>query len=652
MEQQPVAAKTRPAEKAEVVEAHDAVYNHSDEPVAISKGDILASPAKGILLTPGTGATRRKTVSFGTLTADAQKKEEQSLSSEANRDSPLKSRKDPGVPEASPKIQPRHSSLTKTLIQLSKQKSNNQATLVTSSEDGLTKGPASSVGVQTESTDQIADITVDLSQPCSTSGQHWKTEYEQFHKRSSREMKKIIMYGQNVKSYAAKKDYEATGLGEKLKQELAKVAAMEKKVSKLAAQLNSAYAHSPKGESEQTRLVSELAQQTALAIRYKQKADHYRRAMRKENHADSSDGERDNIQVMEDAYRGSHREADSPEAVAQSANQGMLDAQIESLRASAKKAEDQAAKLAAENSALKQSLARVKGEMMSYEARRQVREERYKRREAKCKADQKACEAQLAKLTVEHRNLLLASRQPSEAEALVHPQPTACNHDLRGLNGNRKSSEEAPPIESKTHREPLEQNRVPKPYISPRKSRLQKTVVDIWTLSSPREAGNSASPSKEPTELPPSSVRHDIQRTLKEIDQNLIPEPHPSKTKSPHKPPTHTIPQPQSDTSSPVHHTHNRNPTIINNSPQPANLNLIPNPTKLEPPEAFLEPAVKSSVATTFSRSSSLVSRAGGSRTGTMTSGRASALSSERAAAAKARLAARSAEKRKVRLGE
>ncbi|KAL9099585.1 MAG: hypothetical protein Q9187_009476, partial [Circinaria calcarea] len=33
------------------------------------KPDLFASPAKGILLTPGTAAVRRKTVSFGTLAA-------------------------------------------------------------------------------------------------------------------------------------------------------------------------------------------------------------------------------------------------------------------------------------------------------------------------------------------------------------------------------------------------------------------------------------------------------------------------------------------------------------------------------------------------------------------------------------------------------
>lgn len=645
-------AKTQPAEKVDGSQSHDAADGYFDEPVAAFKVDPLASPTKGILLTPGTGATRRKTVSFGTMITDVQKMDEQSSSTKAARESALKIRRNPEAPEASSRVQPRHSSLTQTLIELSKQKSNNQPVSINSNEQGTTRESASSVGVQTENTEQIADNTVDLSQPCSRSGQHWKTEYEQYHKRSNREMKKIIMYGQNVKSYAVKKDSEATGLGEKLKKELAKVAAMEEKVSKLAGQLKNHHAQGPEGESEQTRLVRELAQQTALAIRYKQKADHYRRAMQKQN-SDGSDGERDDIQVMEEAGECSPKEANTPGVVADSAEKDMLHAQLESLRVSAKTAEDQAAKLEAENGALKRSLARVKGEMMSYESRRQAREDRFKRREAKYKADQKACQAQLAKLTVEHQNLLCASDQPSKAEAPVRPRPTACCDDLGGLDEYPKSSDRAPGNNNATDDEPLGQNRISKPYISPRKSRLQNSAIDIWTLSSPRDPVDSASPSKEHTELPPSSVRHDIQRTLKEIDQNLIPEqhcgigsspePHPLLANNAHKPPTQTTPQPQSGTPSRVHHTHNPRPIL--SSPQPAMVDLTSNPAKGEPSEAIAKPTVKVSIAT-LGRSSSLVSRVG-SRTSTMTSARGSALPAERAAAAKARLAARSAEKRK-----
>ena len=654
MEQKNNVAKTQPTEEAEGIDAHNVVKIQLDTPVAVPKVDSLASPTKGILLTPGTGATRRKTVSFGTLIADAQKKEEQLPPTEVKRDCVPECRKDSEVRKSSPRIQPRHSSLTKTLIQMSRQKLDDQATSIKSREERPASESASSNGAQMENTDQSPDNTVDLSQPRSRSGQHWKTEYEQYHKRSNSEMKKMIMYGQNVKSYAVKKDSEATCLGEKLKKELAKVSAMEKKVSKLAAQLNNAYAHGPEGESEQTRLVSELAQQTALAIRYKQKADHYRRAMQKENRADGSDGDGDTVQVSEEAFQETHGEADSPELVAQSAERRTLHAQLETLRVSAKRAEDQAAKLEAENSALKQSLARVKGEMMSYEARRQAREERYKRREAKCKADQKACEAQLAKLTVEHQNLLLATRQSTNAETLAHPQPTACSDGPRNNIGDAKSPHKEG---SKTNTEPLGQNRVSKPYVSPRKSRLQRSTVDIWTLSSPRDAADNVSPSKEPTDLPPSSVRHDIQRTLKEIDQNLIPEQHAGTKSKPEahlsqasndapKPPTDAMPQPQPEPQSEIPTPVHQGPSISSPNPSAKVTNHLPsNPVKRDPLDMMVKPTVRNSIAT-VGRSASLLSRVG-SRTGTMTSVRGSALSTERAAAAKARLAARSAEKRR-----
>ena len=651
-EQERDVPNVQPAEKVEEVQVQHAEINSLIRPVATSKVDTLASPTKGILLTPGTGATRRKTVSFGTFLADAQKKEEKSVSTEPNLDSALKSRK---PPQAVPRIQPRHPSLTRTLVELSKRQSNNQASSITSSEEKVVGEIAPSTGTQTENTDQINDNTVDLCQPRSRSGNYWKTEYEQYHKRSNREMKKIIMYSQNVKSYAVKKDCEATGLGEKLKKELSKVAALEKKVSELAAQLNDACAQGPEGESEQTRLVSKLAQQTALAIRFKQKADHYRRAMQKGTHADGSHGEPDVIHPTNESYHESDKALDAPQLVAGSPRKNTLHSEVESLRLSAKKAENEAAKLEAENDALKRSLARVKGEMMSYEARRQAREERLKRREAKCKADQKACEDQLAKLTVEHQKLLLASSKPT-VEVLAEPQPKGCYDDLRRLEGNPKFSERPPPKADKRNPKPVGQNYMSRPPISPRKSKSHKLTVDIWTLSSPRDAErDNISTSKEPTELPPSSVRHDIQRTLKEIDQNLIPEPpqpgsessstrYLSQENNPPKSATQTMPQPQADISSPVHHTRKQKPPNTNSLP-PATVDLTSSSAKTEPTEAVVKPVVHKAMAT-VGRSSSLMS-AVGSRTSTMTSGRRSVLSAERAAAAKARLAARSAEKRK-----
>ena len=648
--------KALPAEKARDIQAQNGDNENLNEPVTVSKVDVLVSPTKGILLTPGTGPIRRKTVSFGTLMADAEMNEKQMLSMEAKLESTPKSQQNL---KASPRIQPRHSSLTKSLIELSKHSSDSQARSATSSEEENSRESAPSTGAQLINEEQTTENTVDLSQPRSRSGKHWKTEYEQYHKRSNREMKKIIMYGQNVKSYAVKKDSEATGLGEKLKKELSRVAAMEKKVSKLAAQLNDAYAHGPEGDSEQTRLVSELAQQTALAIRYKQKADRYRSAMRKGSSGDGSHSEQNDTYMADESNQESHGEANPSGIVIQLPEQGPFLAEMESLRMNAKKAEDQATKLEAENITLKQSLARIKGEMMSYETRRQAREERLKKREAKCKADQKACEAQLAKLTLEHRNLLLACGQSSNAEAQAGPQPKAYHGSPRRLEEKPNSSEGPLANDNKLDREPIRQNGVSKPYISPRKNRSQKSAIDIWTLSSPRDAVDVASTAKEPTELPPSSVRHDIQRTLKEIDQNLIPERRPGVDPSSKPPvpqvnrlqrsPTQPMHQPQSDASSLVLHAHNDGPPSIS-SPPPAVIDVTSDPARGGRVEPIVRsPSRKSTIH--VGRSSSLVSGVSSSRTSTMTSGRGSALSAERAAAAKARLAARSAEKKKTSKG-
>ena len=87
--------------------------------------------------------------------------------------------------------------------------------------------------------------------------------------------------------------------------------------------------------------------------------------------------------------------------------------QLEDLHRVEQAAEDRGSQLKAENRELKRSLARVKQEMMSYETRRQAREERLKRSEAKHRAAREECEKRLAQLEAEHQELLLmTNRRP------------------------------------------------------------------------------------------------------------------------------------------------------------------------------------------------------------------------------------------------
>ncbi len=613
------------------------------ERAASIKLDSLASPAKGILITPGITATRRKTVSFLHLEhSDAGKPGEDLFQDvQFNVDPLLTPSK--SLPQAQSKDQPRHSQLTKTLLELSKQKSERKGTSGELDVQPPKSKALVSTAIQTESNGSVVEVTIDLSKPRSRSGQHWKTEYEQYHRRSNREMKEIIKYGQKVKTFAAKKDAEATSLSEKLKKELAKVARMESKVSKLAAQLNAAQGQGPEGESEQTRLVSELAQQTALAIRYKQKVDHYKTAISEQNAGGTADDdEGDSRAVAEGGPRGK-RLLSRPEANEDPAMISELQAQLEDLHRVSQAAEDHSRQLKTENRELKRSLARVKQEMMSYETRRQAREERLKRSEAKHKAAREECEKRLNQLTAEHQELLrTTNRRP-----VAHETPRTYAAQVDGitpkLRENRRMlkegiDENAPPagVDVKTSRSSY----------SPRKSRLQKTAVDIWTFNSPPEIADDKTPAQEQTQLPPSSVKYDICRTLKEIDQNLVPEKEAKEDPISTPIPPNTRCYPRSP--APSQNSHSTSPLMPDKklTIESSTLHLASSPAKLQPAQSTNLSYSQPSMATVGRSASLFVGRAG-SRTGTMGSVRGSALPADRAAAAKARLAKRSAEKKR-----
>ena len=614
------------------------------------KVDALASPAKGILLTPGTTATRRKTVSFLHLEdSDAGRLEENVFQDvELNMDPLLTPSK--RAPEAHSKDEPRHSKLTKTLLELSKQKSKRKDTSGEVDVQSPEQGALVSTAIQTESDGSAVEVTMDLCKPRSRSGQHWKTEYEQYQRRSNREMKEIIKYGQTVKSYAAKKDAEATSLSERLKKELAKVARMESRVSKLAARLNAVEGQGPEGESEQARLISELAHQTALTIRYKQKVDRYKAAISEQHAGEAADDDEDDSKAVAKGGPGKKRLLSQPEANEEPARISELQAELEDLHRVSQAAEDRSRQVETENRELKRSLARVKQEMMSYETRRQAREERLKRSEAKHRAAREECEKRLAQLTAEHQELLrTTNRRP-----VTHENTPTHAAQLDGITSES-------PENQRTLKEGINENAPPagvdmktsKPSYSPRKSRLQKPPVDIWTSHSPPETSGDRTPAQEQTQLPPSSVRYDIHRTLKEIDQNLAPEKENEAKETPNPTPIHpnTNRYPKPQPPSQILNSRSISPLLPNNNNNKATtdsstMHLASSPAKLIQSAHSTDLSSYSKMAT-VGRSASLLFTTS-RRTGTMGSGRGgSALPAERAAAAKARLAKRSAEKKR-----
>lgn len=117
------------------------------------------------------------------------------------------------------------------------------------------------------------DITLDLNEPHSQSGKYWKSEYDQYHEEAKSEMQKLLKYKHLAKSYAKKKDAEAIDLGEKLQEEQRKVANMEEKISELSAQVVASRSGSDKGSPSLTK---ELERQKTLVAQYKALVDDLR----------------------------------------------------------------------------------------------------------------------------------------------------------------------------------------------------------------------------------------------------------------------------------------------------------------------------------------------------------------------------------------
>ena len=562
--------------------------------------DLPISPTKGILLTPGVGASRRKNVSFMHV-----EEEDPDYASFADYDAQMP------VQDSSP-TRGRHRRDNRVRLfggPVQRNKQLLESKCCAASEDGedaIGHPVSNHMQVRTvdESIQAELDHTMDLSTPRSRSGQHWKAEFDVYYQKSDVEMKRIIQHSQNVKSYAVQKDSEAAKLIDQVKQERARAEALERKVSRLNEQLKAAQAKDPKGSGDRGRLIGELAQQTALVNKYKEIA-----LMRQDPGSSSST----NAEACEEGPKST-----------------MEEEEIGRLQEAAHTAEARASALESENDTLKRSMARVKQEMMGYESRRQAREERLKKREDKHKAAKITAEAELARLQLVNETLMQGQR--------ANDADPARNLISQTSRTSKTGIEEAVTITG---------NNDPSQFrgTSPRRRTRHRPPIDIWTQSSPDNNGVPLKPSSDASALQPSSVRNDIQKVLKEIDSNLRP--------VPSEPlPTDLGSGVQKKTLEPI--GYEDGVPIWPDTSTAMVANPIPkrepasSPAKLEahPPRSSPHAVVPSGSATT-GRSASMSSR----RTGSLASRRTRPpMTAERAAETRARLAKRSAEKRRAHL--
>lgn len=476
-----------------------------EEPVTKPRTVSLMSPGKGILLTPGTGAARRKNVSFGGLAFNEKVGKEESHQADPKL---LPNVDNPSIIEAVPPR--RQTNLTKALYKARVGTIKDDKSAVPKEPDKKETSVRSEVEPKAQEEDKedivadSADVTVDLNHPFSRSGQHWKAEYERYFKNSDREMKKIIKYGQSVKSFAAKKDSEASYLGEKLDQELSKVAEMEAKVSALAAQLAAARVQGSE-ESDQGKLVEELSKQTALAVRYQQKADKYRAALLKSNPVIVG-----LVDGVEPATPVNSQNIILPE-VSGPTEGSSLHAELEKYRDVAKRAEEKASRLETENSMLTKALSKARTDAKAYEMSRLAMEESFKKKESGLTAAKEDYEARLKKITTEHEKALRKLRLlKGSKDAEMNLTLEIPNDEMVVLANGALSPKTA--IEADTSQRGKSLYR----------SRTQQSHVDIWSLAGHGDRSED-SPSRRKSAVTQMFDSQGLDLgILKEIDRNVI----------------------------------------------------------------------------------------------------------------------------------
>jgi predicted nucleic acid-binding Zn-ribbon protein len=280
------------------VDKEDIRGARTDRPIDI----FSTSPTKptGILMTPGAGATRRKTVSFGSEVVDREGRggSEKIINRAATPGKPssletstrdklsqpirktplLKTLEDSRDIDSAFKERNQLSTAHSTLPYPSLVKEKETArSKVNTKEAKKARAKDDNLFKQfTSDADNDGDFTVDMNDPRSMSGKFWKSEFQRYHDEAQEQMTNLVRYKQLAKSYAKKKDAEALDLAEKLKEEQSKVATMENNISELMRQISEAGKVDGDASPEMMR---DLARQTALAFQYRVQVEEFRKAV-------------------------------------------------------------------------------------------------------------------------------------------------------------------------------------------------------------------------------------------------------------------------------------------------------------------------------------------------------------------------------------
>ncbi|GAB1314399.1 hypothetical protein MFIFM68171_04609 [Madurella fahalii] len=328
------------------------------------------SPVKppGILLTPGTGTTRRKRVSFGHDVKQGSGGPGKTSTSGLPDDCPGKF-PSPWVDRNTDAGHAR----PKTKLQTVMEESRNQSTKesVTDERDFAYPAKDQPEDAWEEVDDESecdADVTTDLNEPHSRSGKYWKSFFETYHTDAKAEMEKLVKYKQLAKSYAKMKDAEALDLNQKLKEEQEKVKAMEEKIAEMSR--HASLSTRRKGGECDPKLAEELNKQTALAMEYKKQVEELEALLHEEADEPRDNGHRPRRVASPRTQRTlMETQRELRRARSQVRELEKLQEERDRLKSDLKFAEQRAAKLAEENRKLSGELSQSTSRIQELEKR-------------------------------------------------------------------------------------------------------------------------------------------------------------------------------------------------------------------------------------------------------------------------------------------
>lgn len=182
------------------------------------------SPTKGILLTPGTAAARRKTVTFGAHVTNNEEKR------------PFKS----GLPDDCPGKFPSPWAKADTDEEIAEGpagKGKGRSKLTEKLEQVRNESATRSRSDRRKYQSEEESMAKEFEEPKSESGRYWKMQYDIYRENSLREMKKLITKQRMAKGFAKEKDSQCIELADQLKAEKRKVEELVQKTLELEIQL-------------------------------------------------------------------------------------------------------------------------------------------------------------------------------------------------------------------------------------------------------------------------------------------------------------------------------------------------------------------------------------------------------------------------------